>query len=321
MIETFERGMAAGADLVAIESTGGKEVFDEALMIGNLSNMVFALGVLACRDMELLWKRIVPLAQSGGAIATGDTACGFGNTAMVLAERRMIPRVLAAIIRVATVPRSLIAYEAGATGPSKDCAYEGPYLKVIRGIPISMEGKSAACAHLSPLGNIAQAACDLWSNESVQNVRLLSANAPVVCVEQLVYDCRLLNSASERGPDAARLLRDLLVDSDSALDPQAFVLRPDVVVDLSAKIHSQATPYARTVTAVRETAHRLAQAQQDGEIRLSPREFLWLEKLRAQADRLPDREEALLASLDWQSIRSRCRTEAYGLEPVAGQRA
>src|ERR1035438_10450247 len=48
------------------------------------------------------------------------------------------------------------------------------------GCSISMEGKSASCAHFSPIGNIASAMCDLWSNESVQNVRLLSGSAPEI---------------------------------------------------------------------------------------------------------------------------------------------
>ena len=45
--------------------------------------------------------------------------------------------------------------------------------KAIAGVPISMEGRSATCAHLSPIGNIAAAAADLWSNESVQDTPLL----------------------------------------------------------------------------------------------------------------------------------------------------
>src|SRR6185437_4433992 len=95
--------------------------------------------------------------------------------------------------------RSLAAFEEGAVGPSKDCAYEGPVLKAIAGVPISMEGKSASCAHFSPVGNIAAAMCDLWSNESVQNVRLLSGNAPEAFAETLIYDCRLMNAAAAKG--------------------------------------------------------------------------------------------------------------------------
>jgi methanol--5-hydroxybenzimidazolylcobamide Co-methyltransferase len=107
---------------------------------------------------------------------------------------------------------------------------------VSAGVPISMEGRSAAWAHLSPVGNIAQAVCDCWSNESVQNVRLLSGPAPTVSLEQLAYDCRLMNTALAKGQGEARQLRDWLVESDAALDPQAYVLRPDVVSRLSQRI-------------------------------------------------------------------------------------
>jgi methanol--5-hydroxybenzimidazolylcobamide Co-methyltransferase len=106
------------------------------------------------------------------------------------AHQHMLPEVLAAVVRAMGAARSLVALEHSAVGPSKDCAYEGPVLKAITGCPISMEGKSAACAHFSPVGNIAAAMCDLWSNESVQNIRLLAGNAPEVFTEVLAYDCR-----------------------------------------------------------------------------------------------------------------------------------
>ena len=69
------------------------------------------------------------------------------------------------------------------------------------GIPISMEGRTAACAHLSPLGNIAGACADLWSNESVQNIKLLADMAPTVYYEQLEYDTRLFNQAFKGGKE------------------------------------------------------------------------------------------------------------------------
>jgi len=128
-------------------------------MNADLRGIVFALGVLGAREMEFLWGNMVGICRKTNIVPSGDTACGFANTAMVLAEQEMIPRLFAAVVRVASVPRSLVAYEMGAVGPSKDCAYEGPYMKAIAGVPISMEGRSAACSHLSPVGNIAQAVC------------------------------------------------------------------------------------------------------------------------------------------------------------------
>ena len=179
-IRSFELCAQAGADFLLVESTGGKEIH--------------------------------AISRQYGVIPAGDSACGFANTAIVLAEQHSVPRGWAALIRVMSVARSLVAFERGAVGPNKDCAYEGPYIKANTGCPISLEGAEAACAHLSPIGNIAKVVPDLWSNESVNNVRLLSAMAPTVSLEQLVYATRLMNVASARSHESARMLRDWWVD-------------------------------------------------------------------------------------------------------------
>ena len=198
---------------------------------------MFALGVLAPRDMSWLWERDRRhlCGASGQSIRGGDSACGFANTAMQLAHQKMLPEVLAAVVRAMSAVRSLAAFEQGAVGPSKDCAYEGPVIKAITGCPISMEGKSASCAHFSPLGNIAAAMCDLWSNESVQNVRLLSGNAPEAFTELLAYDCRLMNTAA--ATKAARSqMRNWMTASDEWLSPQAAVLSPDATIRIAEAI-------------------------------------------------------------------------------------
>jgi methanol--5-hydroxybenzimidazolylcobamide Co-methyltransferase len=236
MMELFERGMIAGGDLLSIESTGGKEVSDEALMMCDVKAIMFALSVLGVRDMQFLWKKIVSAANRYGKIAAGDSACGFANTAMVLAEKKYIPKVFAALVRVISVVRSVVAMEEGAVGPDKDCGYEGPFLKAITGIPISMEGKTAACAHLSPVGNIASACCDLWSNESVQNIRLLSGMAPVAYMEQLEYDVRLMNEALRAGETQRQIFQQLLASSDVYTDPQALILSPENVIRISKSL-------------------------------------------------------------------------------------
>lgn len=311
MFRCFELCADAGADMFAIESTGGKEFHDDAILNGDLATSAFALGVLASRDMAFLWERIVAISEQRGVIPSGDSACGFANTAMVLAEGRFIPRVWAAIIRVMSVARSLVAFECGAVGPSKDCAYEGPYLKAITGCPIALEGAEAACAHLSPIGNIAKAVPDLWSNESVNNVKLLGANAPVVSLEQLVYATRLMNVASVHGPAAARTLRDWWVESDAGLDPQAYVLRPDVVLDLAAAIIAEPTPYLRTRRAAQATAATLRQAAGEGCFTLSKMETRWLDRLSRQADDLPADEDELIASVAPTLDRAKGHLEEY----------
>ena len=297
MFHCFELCAQAGADFLSIESTGGKEVHDEAIIKGDLFLSVFSLGILASRDMAYLWDRIATICVQYGVIPAGDSACGFANTAMVLAEQKFVPRIWAALIRVLAVPRSLVAFEQGAVGPNKDCAYEGVYTKAITGYPIALEGAEAACAHLSPIGNIAKAVPDLWSNESVQNIKLLSAMAPTVSLEQLVYATRLMNTASAGGAAAAHALRDWLTDSDSGLDPQAYVLRPDVALEISRQIIAESTAYARTRMAALATLNTLRQAQVKGDLNLSRVELRWLDALTQKAESLPESEETFISQM------------------------
>ena len=294
MFASFEKCAQAGADMLAIESTGGKELHDDAILSGDLLMSVFALGVLGGRDMEFLWDRIVKICEKYNVIPSGDSACGFANTAMVLAEKRYIPRIWAAVIRVLSAPRSLVAFERGAIGPSKDCAYEGVYLKAITGCPIALEGAESACAHLSSIGNITKALPDLWSNESVQNVKLLSAMAPTVSMEQLIYATRLMNTATQESKEAALTLRDLFTKSDAHFDPQAYVLRPDVVLDLAGEIISESSTYSRTRRAVLATLKLLRKAHAAGEFQLKKNEIRWLDKLSLMADQLPQEEEEFI---------------------------
>jgi len=314
MFRSFELCAAAGADFLAIESTGGKEIHDNAILNGDLPGSVFALGVLGARDMAWLWGRIVEISASHNVIPSGDSACGFANTAMVLAEQKFIPRVWAAAIRVMSVARSLVAFEQGALGPNKDCAYEGPYIKAITGCPIALEGAEAACAHLSPIGNIAKAVPDLWSNESVNNVKLLGAMAPTVSLEQLVYATRLMNTASSHGPAAARALRDWVTESDAALDPQAYVLRPDIVLDLSAQIIAEPTPYLRTRRAAQAALACLRQAAANGDLTYTNLERRWLDKLSRSADELPEDEQEFTATMISLVDKTKVRLEEYGIK-------
>ena len=268
MLATFEGCAAAGAELLSIESVGGKEVHDEALMMGDLRGVIFGLCVLGVRDMRFLWTELDEIARKHGVHCAGDTACGFGNTAMVLAEQKMIPRVFAAVVRAVSAVRTLVCYECGAVGPGKDCGYENPILKAITGFPMAMEGKTAACAHLSPLGNIAAATCDTWSNESVQNIKLLGGMAPTCYVEQLIYDCRLMNEALADGRDAALLYRKWMVASDAARDPQAYVLTPESAIAIAQAIVSAPNGYDAGKAAALTALRLMRDAHRDGALKI-----------------------------------------------------
>jgi len=313
MRQAFERCADAGADILSIESTGGKEVSDHALVQGDMEGIAFALGVLAPRDMEMLWAAIVDIAHRYKVVPGGDTACGFGNTAMQLAHQGLLPKVLASVVRLMTVPRSLVAVEMGATGPLKDCGYENPVIKAITGVPISMEGKSSACAHSSPLGNIAAVACDLWSNESVQDVRLLGGYAPAVFTEILAYDCRLMNTALKQGQ--GKSLRDLFVLSDHYRDPQALMLDPRVVHEAGKRIVAAGEEhYARTRAMAQYAAEEIQRAVREGNITLEPREERWLSMIVDAIADLPDDADSLRRRADMNYGSLYLPTE-YGLEP------
>ncbi|MDO9615238.1 MAG: methyltransferase MtaB domain-containing protein [Bacteroidota bacterium] len=294
MFELFERGSIEGGDLLSIESTGGKEVSDEALMMCDIKGMVFAMAVLGVRDMQFLWKKIVAVANKYGKIAAGDSACGFANTAMVLAEKKYIPKVFATLVRVISVVRSIVAMEEGAVGPDKDCGYEGPFLKAITGIPISMEGKTAACAHLSPIGNIASACCDLWSNESVQNIKLLSGMAPTAYLEQLEYDARLMNEALKAGKLHREVLQQLLVSSDVYTDPQALILSPVNVIRISRELVKGDSYVANAKNGALAALDIIDEALLSGKMRLSELETSYLPILREDLESIPDNESEFI---------------------------
>ncbi len=313
MIELFDSSARAGAELLSIESVGGKELHDEALMQCDLGQVIYSLCVLGVRDMEFLWQQLGAVARRHGATCAGDTACGFGNTAMVLAEQRMIPRVFAAVVRAITAVRTLVGYEHGAIGPGKDCGYENPYIKAITGYPMAMEGKTAACAHLSPLGNIAAAYADTWSNESVQNVRLLAGPAPTCYMEQLIYDCRLMNQALAEGKDAALTLRRWLVDSDARLDPQAWILAPNSVIAISNSIVAAPDYYQAGVAAARCAVTLLREAHAAGRLKIVPRELGFLDSMLAQLDDLPADAAEFIAQQKSQADASRYLPAEYGV--------
>lgn len=312
LLKSIEGSAKGGADFIAIESTGGKEIHDEALVNADLTKVIFALGIMGTRDMKFLWEHIVQVANENGSQASGDTACGFANTAMVLAHKGFIPNVFAAVVRVASVARTLAAYEAGAVGPNKDCGYEGPYMKAIAGVSISMEGKSSACAHLSPVGNIPAAVADLWSNESVTNVRLLSDIAPIVSVEQLIYDCRLMNLAKQKGYGIT--FRDLLAESDSRWDPQAYVLRPDVVFDISKELVKYKTPFLRTKAGAKLAIDAIRKAVEYNEVIIAEREKPWLDIMADQVAAIPDDEEKFWHELKGELDLDKFIPSEYGLD-------
>ncbi len=312
MLELFEDGARNGGNLPSIESTAGKEISDDTLMMYNMKQFLFSQAVVGVRDMDFLWCRIKDISERAAACLGGDTTYGFGNTAMVLAEKKYIPKVFVAVARIVTMVKTLVAVEKGAFGPDKNCGYEGPFLRAITGIPISMEGKTAACAHFSPLGNIATACADLWSNESVQNIKLLSGMAPTIYLEQLECDCRLMNKALEKGNDYVLNLQNLMVESDAYRDPQALILDPTNLIKISEEIVKSENYIETAVDGALKGIELIETACKDKYLVLDDIEKPWTEILRNDIQSIPKNGhkffEANLPTID----RNKILIEEYG---------
>lgn len=250
MMRSFEAAASGGADLLSIESRGGQEVFSYSLIRNDLQGIFFAMGLLAPRDVRFLWREIV--RNSHAAIPAGDTACALANSAMVLAgglSGTKLSHTLSAVIRAMSAVRTLACYEEGARGPGKDCGYENVIVKAVTGYPMSMEGKTSAMAHSSLVGNVAAAACDLWSNETVVMDDVFGGKTPAVMFEMLGYDASLMNTSIALG--AQSLMQQLLVESDRNRDPQALILCPENALRIGKAIVAAKSDYERTVAAAR----------------------------------------------------------------------
>ncbi|PTY05705.1 methanol--corrinoid methyltransferase [Opitutaceae bacterium EW11] len=253
VLEAFD-ACAKYADIVSIESLGGKEVFDYSIIRNDITGLLFSQAVLGSRDMAWLWPQIVAIARKRGAVPGGDTDCAQANTAMFMAAgyiSKDVPHTLAALCRAIAVGRSLVAYECGALGPGKDCGYENPIIKAVTGLPMSMEGKSCACAHSSLCGNVMAAVCDLWSNEAVEYHHMFGGSSPAVFAEILGYDTAAMNSAISLGYE--KQYQACLVTSDRYRSLQGFILCPDnawaigkAVVDNNESYYSRARAAAIT---------------------------------------------------------------------------
>jgi methanol--5-hydroxybenzimidazolylcobamide Co-methyltransferase len=223
------KACASHADIISIESIGGKEIFDYCIIRNDITGLLFAQAVLGGRDMQWLWPQIVEFARAQGCIPGGDTNCAQSNTAMFLAGgfiSKDVPHTLAVLCRAIGASQSLVAYECGAVGPGKDCGYENVMVKAITGVPMSMEGKTSACAHMSLCGNVAAAVCDLWANEAVEYHQLFGGTTAAVFAEMLGYDAAAMNAAIELGHE--KEFQASLIYSDRYRSPHGFILCPDI---------------------------------------------------------------------------------------------
>jgi len=295
MLDSFESCSANGADILSIESIGGKEVFNYCVTRQDIAGAIFSVGVLGSLDMEFLWQKICSIAGRHDIIAGGDTDCAHSNTAMFLAGGLLsneMPHIFAALVRALGAARSLVAFENGAVGPAKDCGYENVILKAITGYPMSMEGKTSACAHSDLMGNLMMATCDLWSNEAVQYGEMFGGTTPQVFMEMLGYDVAQMNTALQLGSE--KVLRDIFVQSDKYRDPQALVLAPEEAYSIGEAIVSETDYYRRSVKAVKKAGEIISQANEKKLLPLTRLENDTLQRMMSVVNTLPESSDEFI---------------------------
>lgn len=288
--EAFDQCAKNGADLLAIESMGGKEVFDYSIVRDDTAGMLFGIGVLGTNDMEYIWQKIVDIANRNNVIASGDTDCSEANTAMFIAGGLLdknLAHTTAIVARSISAARSLAAYESGAKGPGKDCGYENTIVKSIAGVPIAQEGKTSTCAHSDLMGNLTMQCCDLWSNESVEYHGEFGGTTVQCWVESLAYDCALMNTAIKTGQQ--KILRDLCTLSDKYRDPQGYILAYDNAYRIGKVIADNGNdPYVRSKAAALECCKILHEGIDKKELKLTKFELNALTKVESDLKALPD---------------------------------
>jgi methanol---5-hydroxybenzimidazolylcobamide Co-methyltransferase len=121
--------------------------------------------------------------------------------------------------------------------------------------------------------------------------------APTCYLEQLVYDCRLMNEALADGREAALLYRKWMISSDSSRDPQAYVLTPESAIAIGQAIVSAPCAYDAGKAAALTAIRLLRDAHHHGALKLAPREVPWLQKLQRVLEELPATEVEFIAQM------------------------
>lgn len=290
VMESIEQSAENGATVIGIETTGGKSVSDYGISRGDIKAILFGIGVLGSIDMEFMWTEISKICKKHNAICGGDTNCSQSNTAMFLAgglTDKDCSHTFAAIARAIGAANSLVAVEAGATGPLKDCGYENPIVKAITGVPIATEGKNAVCAHSDLMGNLIAGVTDVWSNESVYHREEMGGTTPEVWLQATGFEAALMNTAIQT--EEEKVLRDVYTLTDKYRDPQALILAYDNAYRIGEAIIEYADdPYKRSISAALEACSIINEAIDSKKMYLTRFERDTLDSARKTLEKLPD---------------------------------
>ena len=279
-----------GADNLSVESVGGKEFADYAVTHGDIVAFLFGVGYLGSIDMDYIWTQMVDIAKRNRTVPGGDTDCSGANVSMFMAGGLMdndVQKTFSAITRAISAARTLVAWEAGAQGPDKDCGYEGIICKAIAGKPTTQEGKNCQCAHCDLMGNLTAQVCDCWSNESVEYHPEFGGTSVQCWLGSLGYEVSLMNTAIATGQE--KTLRDLYMISDRARGPEGYVLAYDNAYKIGSAIAENGNDLYLRAKAAGATAAGIIKAGYEAkEIALTNKQLDVLNAVIKELEGLPD---------------------------------
>ena len=300
LFQACEVACENGADVFSVESMGGKELADYATTNGDIVAFLFGIGYLGSIDMEYIWSQFVDICKKNKTIAGGDTNCAGANTSMFMAGGFLdndVQKTYSAVTRCIASARTLVAWECGASGPDKDCGYEGPICKSIAGKPTAQEGKNCQCAHCDLQGNLMAQCCDLWSNESVEYHPEFGGSSVQCWLGSLGYEVSLMNTAIATGNE--KTLRDLYMISDRERGPEGHVLAYDNAYKVGQAIASNGNSYYLRAKAAGLTAAKIIKANNDSkELPLTNKQRDVLLGIIKDLEALPDDEDKFFEYCD-----------------------
>jgi methanol---5-hydroxybenzimidazolylcobamide Co-methyltransferase len=144
----------------------------------------------------------------------------------------------------------------------------------------------------------------------ITNIKLLSGMAPTVSLEQLIYDTRLFNQAASLG--GTRLYQAMMIESDIHLDPQALILAPENVIEISKALVSGRDYVDAAVKGSLKGLEIIERHVKDGSLYLEDRERVWIDMLRDELSAMPNSEAALVADIEPELDVSNVLLSEYG---------
>ncbi len=103
-----------------------------------------------------------------------------------------------------------------------------------------------------------------------------------------------MNAALADGRDAALLYRKWMIDSDAALDPQAYILTPENSVAIAHTIVTARNAYDAGKAVALKAVSLLRDGHVAGALKIPEREVPWLDTIQDAVENLPEKEDQFI---------------------------